>query len=75
MSESVYTKEYRHLLRKLREARLDAKLTQIDVAEKLKKPQSFVSKFENGERRVDFVELERLAKIYKKPISYFSSGR
>ncbi len=75
MPNSVYTKEYRHLLRKLREARLDAKLTQIDVAEKLKKPQSFVSKLEAGERRVDFVELERLAKIYKKPISYFSSDQ
>ena len=35
--------------------------------------QSFVSKFESGERRVDFVELWDLAKIYKKPMSFFKS--
>ena len=39
--------------------------------EKLGRPQSFVSKFESGERRVDFVELQHLAKIYRKPLSFF----
>ena len=37
----------------------------------LGRPQSFVSKFESGERRVDFVELQRLARIYRKPIFFF----
>jgi transcriptional regulator with XRE-family HTH domain len=46
-------------------------LTQAQVARKLSKPQSFVSKLESGERRVDFVELQQLAKIYKKPLSFF----
>jgi hypothetical protein len=35
------------------------------------RPQSFVSKAESGERRVDFVELRHLARIYKKPLSFF----
>jgi hypothetical protein len=37
----------------------------------LSRPQSFVSKSESGERRVDFVELLQLARIYKKSIRFF----
>jgi transcriptional regulator with XRE-family HTH domain len=44
---------YRLFLRRLREARLAAGLTQVEVAAKLGRPQSFVSKCESGERRVD----------------------
>ncbi len=35
------------------------------------RPQSFVSKCESGERRVDFVELQYFARTYKKPLSFF----
>ena len=52
---------------------LDAGLTQAEVAKLLSRPQSFVSKSESGERRVDFVELLHLAKIYRKPVSFFQS--
>jgi transcriptional regulator with XRE-family HTH domain len=48
-------------------------MTQAEVAQLLSRPQSFVSKSESGERRVDFVELLHLAKIYKKPISFFET--
>jgi transcriptional regulator with XRE-family HTH domain len=48
-----------------------AGLTQVDVAKKLKKPQSFISKIESGERRLDFIEVRLLAKLYGKPLSYF----
>jgi transcriptional regulator with XRE-family HTH domain len=68
---SAYPEEYRRFLKKLRAARVDAGLTQVDVAKRLKKPQSFVSKFETGERRVDPVELCHLAQLYGKPASYF----
>ena len=34
-------------------------------------PISFLSKCESGERRVDFVELQHLARIHRKPLSYF----
>jgi len=46
------------LQRVLTETRKKRALTQIDVAKRLKKPQSFVSKYETGERRLnvgDFV--------------------
>jgi transcriptional regulator with XRE-family HTH domain len=55
----------------LKEARRLAGLTQADVAAQLHEPQSFVSKCESGERRVDFVELKEFARVYKVPISYF----
>lgn len=44
------------LMAALKQARLDAGLTQTDLAERLKRPQSFVAKYENGERRVEVVE-------------------
>jgi transcriptional regulator with XRE-family HTH domain len=49
----------------------DSGRTQARVAKLIGHPQSFVSKFESGERRVDFVELQIIAKIYKKPFSFF----
>lgn len=45
----------------LKKARLDAGLTQTELAERLKRPQSFVAKYENGERRVEVVELIEIA--------------
>ncbi len=68
---SVHTDRYQEFLRRLRKARLDAGLTQADVARRLGKPQSFVSKCESGERRLDVVEVESFAKLYGKPPAYF----
>ncbi|REF69822.1 MULTISPECIES: helix-turn-helix domain-containing protein [Paracoccus] len=45
----------------LKQARLDAGLTQTELAERLKRPQSFVAKYENGERRIEVVELVEIA--------------
>ena len=44
-------------------ARKDAKLTQATIAKSLKKPQSFVAKYENGERRLDVVEFLLVARV------------
>ncbi len=71
MSKSIYSKDYRNVIKKLKKARLDAGFKQSDVAQKLKKPQSYISKIERGERRVDITELKELAKIYKRDITYF----
>jgi transcriptional regulator with XRE-family HTH domain len=59
------------MLARLREARETAGLRQIQVAERLAKPQSYVSKVESGERRIDPVELADFAKIYEREISWF----
>jgi transcriptional regulator with XRE-family HTH domain len=71
MTKSIYSKDYRKVIEKLKKARFDAGLKQSAVAQKLKKPQSYISKIERGERRVDITELKELAKIYKKDINYF----
>lgn len=54
--KSIHTERYRRLLALLVQARRDAGVTQVELALKLGKPQSFVSKFENGERRIDVIE-------------------
>jgi len=56
MSRSVFTSAYSQLLRSLVQARVAAGIRQIDLAERLGKPQSFVSKMETGERRLDLIE-------------------
>ncbi len=68
---TTYKVKYSQFLIKLREARLEAGLTQVEVGKKLQQPQAYVSKIERGERRVDVVELAEFAKIYKKSIDYF----
>jgi transcriptional regulator with XRE-family HTH domain len=71
MSSPTKSPRYRQFLERLRAARIEASLTQEEVAAKIDRPQSFVSKCESGERRVDVVELEQFATLYEKPLSYF----
>jgi transcriptional regulator with XRE-family HTH domain len=51
------------LLALLREVHREAGLRQTDVASKLRKPQSFVSNYESGERRLDLLELQSLCEV------------
>jgi hypothetical protein len=44
---------------------------EVEVTQKLGKSQSYVSKCESGERRVDFVELLDFAKLYQKSLDFF----
>lgn len=67
--------EYRRFLVRLRAAREHAGLTQVQVSKRLKVQQSFVSKCESGERRVDVVELAALSRLYRKPFAYFVGRR
>jgi transcriptional regulator with XRE-family HTH domain len=64
MPKQIYTSEYQQFLVRLRAARKRAELTQIEVAQRLGKPQSYVSKCESGERRVDAVEVAAFARLY-----------
>lgn len=56
MEKSIFLDAYRGMLSQLIMARKAAGLTQHDLARTLGKPQSFVSKFERAERRIDVVE-------------------
>lgn len=63
MQKSTHTRQYRVFLDWLIEARKDSGLTQQQVADKLGRPQSFVAKYENGERRLDVVEFLVIANL------------
>jgi transcriptional regulator with XRE-family HTH domain len=70
-AKALHTTRYRAFLARLRQARVDAGLTQEEVAARLGRPQTWVSKCELGERRVDFVEIEDFAAAFKKPLEFF----
>lgn len=71
MTRSIRTKEYASFVERLRQARLDAGLTQAEVAKKIDRPQSHISNIESGQQRVDVVELKQFAKMYGKDVNYF----
>jgi transcriptional regulator with XRE-family HTH domain len=63
MEKSIYSREYAVMLRLLKEAREKAGITQVDLARRLKQTQSFVSKIERGDRRIDIVQLRTVCMI------------
>ncbi|MCK9430977.1 MAG: helix-turn-helix domain-containing protein [Candidatus Omnitrophica bacterium] len=71
MDKTIFTKAHKDLVTKLIRARKAAKLKQSDVAKKLGRTQSYVSKIEAGQRRLDTVQLSELAAVYKKNLRYF----
>jgi transcriptional regulator with XRE-family HTH domain len=62
LPSSIHTEAYRALIERLIKARITAKLTQQQVADRVGKPQSYVAKVEGFERRLDAIELLMLAK-------------
>jgi len=61
VTKSVFTGKYERFRLLLVEARKNADLSQAQLAKRLTRPQSFVSKYERGERRLDVVEFEQVA--------------
>jgi len=68
MSRIKVRSEQDKLASLLKQLRLDAALRQIDVAKRLKQPQSFVSKYESGERSLTLIELRRVCKTINVPL-------
>lgn len=63
MPKSVFSDRYRALIAHMIEARRAAGLTQSELAARLGKPQSYLSKIGTGERRLDFVEFVEMARV------------
>ena len=57
---------------KLRQAREYLGFSQDEVATFLKVPRTAVTHIERGQRRVEALELKRLAELYRKPVGYFT---
>jgi len=71
MSSNLYTKEHKAIIEKLKKARHNAGLDQVEVAKKLNKTQSYISKIESGQRKIEVIQLKKFAKIYKKNLNFF----
>ncbi|BEH71263.1 helix-turn-helix transcriptional regulator [Edwardsiella tarda] len=59
---SIYSYEYQSIIKTLKARRIELKITQAQLAQALGKPQSFVSKIESGERRLDIIEFVHIAR-------------
>lgn len=71
MPKSVHSLGYDHFRALLIQARKAAGLSQIEVATRLQRPQSYVSKVENGERRLDLIEFLELARVLDIDVGTF----
>jgi transcriptional regulator with XRE-family HTH domain len=69
--KNLLSRQRKVLLSLLKQARTNAGLTQSDLAKLLNQPQSFVSKYESGERRIDILELRGICSALNFPIISF----
>ena len=70
-SKTIYSKDHIFIVERLKKARIEAGLDQEKAAKLLGKTQSYISKIESGQRRIDIVQLRKFGQIYKKPLHYF----
>lgn len=68
---AAYQRAYQAFLKRLIKARHEAGLLQEDVSKRLGKSRTFLSKCELGERRLDVIELQQIAKLYGKSLNHF----
>ncbi len=71
MSKTIYSKDHKFLTEQLKKARIEVGFDQEKAAKLLGKTQSYISKIESGERRLDVAEMKKFATIYNKPADYF----
>jgi len=71
MKKAIYSKEYKHLVGQIKKARKEVSLDQKEVAKLLGRTQSYISKVESGQVRIDIIQLKEFARIYKKDINFF----
>lgn len=63
MSNKLWDKKQQAFRAAIKEVRTNSELTQVQLAKKLKKPQSYVSKYETGERKLEFVEVMDICSV------------
>jgi len=71
MGKIIYSDEQKYLVEQLRRAREENGMDQVAVAKLLGKTQSYISKIESGQRKVDVIQLKEFSAIYKKDIYDF----
>ena len=71
MGKTIYSKGHKALIAKITKASKEAGLWQEDAAKLLGKTQSYISKIEAGQRRIDIIQLKEFAKIHKRDLDFF----
>jgi transcriptional regulator with XRE-family HTH domain len=71
MQKSIHSARYAAFLRVLRETRVRAGLTQAQLARMIGETQTFVSKCERGERRIDVIELRTFCQAFGLTLKQF----
>lgn len=71
MKKTIHSKEYRKLISLLREKRETLGVTQLKLASIIGTDQTFISKIENSERRIDVVELRTICRALKISFTEF----
>ena len=72
VSKSIFTTEYAVFRDLLRELRTEKRFTQVQLSAMLGMPQSFVSKYETGERRLDLIEVREVCKSLGTTLAAFA---
>ncbi len=71
MEKSVYTDEHQAVVDLLREIRSESGVTQVELARLLDQSQSFVSKYERGDRRLDVIQLRTVCETLDSSLAVF----
>lgn len=71
MKGRIYSEDYKYLAGQLKKSRKEAKLTQNQVAGYFGYSQSYISKVEMGQLRLDILQLKKFANLYKKDLNFF----
>ena len=71
MANRLWDKRRQAVYVLLKKIRVDTGFTQLELAEALDKPQSYVSKFETGERKLDFIEVADICRVLDYSLQLF----
>ena len=71
MKKRIYLAQRGRLVSLLREMRMEASLTQVDLAARIEKDQAYVSRYESGQRRLDVLEVREICQAVGSTLEGF----
>ncbi len=72
MKKRIYMAQRSLLVSLLREMRIEAGLTQVDLAARIEKDQTYVSRYESGQRRLDVLEVREICQVVGVTLEAFA---
>lgn len=72
MKKRIYLAQRGRLVSLLREMRIEAGLTQVDLAARIERDQAYVSRYESGQRRLDVLEVREICQVIGVTLEEFA---